>query len=541
MALTTPLKFGTLADPLQLNEQVDDYTLVLTDAGKKINMNKGTAVVLTIPANASVPFPIGTQILVEQKGAGQVSVVSAGPPPTVNIAGGAYKTTAQYSVLTLTKTGTDVWMMTGDKVADVAEFSTTDTGSLTFVTRGPASTGMWIDWGDGNSEWIQHIGTGSDVTTVHDYAGAPGTKTITFSGVLSLVTKFKCSDALFAGNVSELAAFEGITYLYLYGQTSLTGDVSSLSGLTGLTYALIAATGVTGDLGALNTLTSCETFHLYGSAMTGDIADLASMTQVTSLRVETTSASGNIGALKTLTSLTILRASGTSITGDIGELDTLASLTDLRVTDNSMSYGTTTLPAWGGTVYLYSDGFSTAEVDNFFIDLDAAGGTGGTLNIGGTNAAPSAAAITAINNLIGKSWDLTFTVGAELLADGDMEAVGTAAWSAGLGATLSKQGSAHGGAQCLRVLGNVSCSAYQTILTVGKIYRVAGWARGDGTAAPAVVHPGSPQLWIGTSSTIWQEFDVVFTATGTLMQFEKYSGAGATYIEFDDVSVKELV
>jgi len=50
------------------------YTLVLSDAGKIVEMNNGSANTLTIPANSSVAFPVDTRIDIIQYGAGATSV-----------------------------------------------------------------------------------------------------------------------------------------------------------------------------------------------------------------------------------------------------------------------------------------------------------------------------------------------------------------------------------------------------------------------------------------------------------------------------------
>ena len=111
--LTKPVSFGDLSPLIQFNEQSDDYTLVLTDANKQINMTKGTATTLTVPTNAAVAFEIGTVIIVAQQGAGQVTVAGAGPP-TINSANGDLSLSAQYSTAVLIKEDTDVWTLSGD-------------------------------------------------------------------------------------------------------------------------------------------------------------------------------------------------------------------------------------------------------------------------------------------------------------------------------------------------------------------------------------------------------------------------------------------
>lgn len=94
----------------------DNYTLILTDAGKSVEMDKATAVNLTIPLNATVAFPIGTVIEIWQKGAGQVTVVATGGV-TIRSTEGKLKSYGQYSSMSLRKRGTDEWVLVGDLVA----------------------------------------------------------------------------------------------------------------------------------------------------------------------------------------------------------------------------------------------------------------------------------------------------------------------------------------------------------------------------------------------------------------------------------------
>lgn len=94
----------------------DNYTLVLTDAGKVIEMDKATAVNLTVPLNATVAFPIGTVIEIWQKGAGQVTIV-----PTVGVTirstEGKLKLYGQYTSVSLRKRAENEWVAVGDLVA----------------------------------------------------------------------------------------------------------------------------------------------------------------------------------------------------------------------------------------------------------------------------------------------------------------------------------------------------------------------------------------------------------------------------------------
>ena len=88
------------------------YTLALTDVAKVVSLTNASAITLTIPTNASVAFPTGTQILLYQGGAGQVTVGGAGV--TIRSQGTKLKLNGQYSVGGLLKVGTDEWVFFGN-------------------------------------------------------------------------------------------------------------------------------------------------------------------------------------------------------------------------------------------------------------------------------------------------------------------------------------------------------------------------------------------------------------------------------------------
>ncbi len=95
------------------DKKATSYTLVLGDAYKLIEMEVSTANTLTIPTNASVAFPLGTQILVSQLGTGQTTITPA-VGVTIRSSGGKTKTAAQYAMCTLIKRGTNEWYLSGD-------------------------------------------------------------------------------------------------------------------------------------------------------------------------------------------------------------------------------------------------------------------------------------------------------------------------------------------------------------------------------------------------------------------------------------------
>lgn len=108
-----PLSVGTSKLAAQtLNNQTDDYILVLGDAQKLVTMNKGSGNSLTVPLAASVAFPIGTVIDIIQLGAGLTTIVATGGV-TINKAVGL-KLSARYGRAKLQLIAADSWIASGD-------------------------------------------------------------------------------------------------------------------------------------------------------------------------------------------------------------------------------------------------------------------------------------------------------------------------------------------------------------------------------------------------------------------------------------------
>ena len=100
------------ANTITLNAQTNTtYTLVLADRDKLVTLSNASAITLTVPTNASVAFATGTQVNIQQIGAGQVTVAG---DTGVTVNGTGTKTRAQWSAATLLKTATDTWTLIGD-------------------------------------------------------------------------------------------------------------------------------------------------------------------------------------------------------------------------------------------------------------------------------------------------------------------------------------------------------------------------------------------------------------------------------------------
>lgn len=106
---------GTSDIRYQTNSQVASYTAVLSDAGKIIEINNGSANTLTVPPDSTSNFGIGSQITVLQTGTGQTTL-TPGSGVTINGTPGL-KLRAQWSSATLIKRSANTWVALGDLVA----------------------------------------------------------------------------------------------------------------------------------------------------------------------------------------------------------------------------------------------------------------------------------------------------------------------------------------------------------------------------------------------------------------------------------------
>lgn len=111
----------TLTDPkinLAFDAETASYTAILANNGQVVTMNNASANNFSIPTNASVEFPIGTQINVLQIGAGQTTIqaVTSGTTTILSTAAtaAAPKLRARYSLATCIKAATDTWYVVGD-------------------------------------------------------------------------------------------------------------------------------------------------------------------------------------------------------------------------------------------------------------------------------------------------------------------------------------------------------------------------------------------------------------------------------------------
>lgn len=102
--------FAALNGGVTVTTKTASATLALSD-GDWIEMDVATANNLTVPPNSSVAFPVGTVRNINQRGAGQTTIV-AGAGVTVRT-DETLKLRKQWATAVLVKRATDEWVLAG--------------------------------------------------------------------------------------------------------------------------------------------------------------------------------------------------------------------------------------------------------------------------------------------------------------------------------------------------------------------------------------------------------------------------------------------
>lgn len=114
-AVPSTTAVGYLGSP-QMSDQ-DAYTLVMSDSGKHHYHVSGSAHTVTIPANASVAFPIGTILtFINENGGGDVTIAITTDTLRWGTSTGS-RTLAADGVATAIKVTSTLWRLTGDGIS----------------------------------------------------------------------------------------------------------------------------------------------------------------------------------------------------------------------------------------------------------------------------------------------------------------------------------------------------------------------------------------------------------------------------------------
>jgi hypothetical protein len=117
-AASRKISVQSAVNSLEINAQTGTtYTTVIGDRAKLITMDNAATNTLTIPLNSSVAYPVGTCLLVKQKGAGVTSVTGATGVTLegagASVSGGTCAISARYDIATFIKVATDTWNAAG--------------------------------------------------------------------------------------------------------------------------------------------------------------------------------------------------------------------------------------------------------------------------------------------------------------------------------------------------------------------------------------------------------------------------------------------
>ena len=104
--------YDSISKVVIFNNQAASYTLVRSDKNKLIEVDNASATTITIPADDSVAYPVGTEVRVLQTGAGQVTIAGAAGV-TVNATPGL-NLRAQWSSANMIKRAANTWVALGD-------------------------------------------------------------------------------------------------------------------------------------------------------------------------------------------------------------------------------------------------------------------------------------------------------------------------------------------------------------------------------------------------------------------------------------------
>jgi len=216
-----------------------------------------------------------------------------------------------------------------------------------------------------------------------------------------------------SGDISGWVLPSTLQYLSVYS-TSVSGDISGWVLPSTLQYLYVYSTSVSGDISGWTLPSSLATLAVNSTSVSGDISGWTLPSSLATLSVSTTSVSGDISGWTLPSTLVSFYVSATSVSGDISGWVLPSSLVILYVNNTSVTYGTGN--AFDGiTSSLTKIDFDNCsllwnDVDRVLQDCVDSGVTGKTLDLAGTNAAPSAAGEANKTTLVtGRSWTVSTT------------------------------------------------------------------------------------------------------------------------------------
>jgi hypothetical protein len=209
------------------------YTLALGDLGKAVETNNSSPVTVTVPPNASVKFPLGALVLVQQIGTGLLTI-AAGVGVTLHNSGGL-SAIKQYASMLLRQIAANEWIVTNDAYG----LATTSQGVQT------------INVALNNGSSVLAVGQYVDVVAEYAFTINQNTMLLDQSGSCQLDLR-KCTYSAFddsahpvSGDSICASAKPTVTTATKSQDTTLTGWTTSVSAGDIIRVYLVSATTAT--------------------------------------------------------------------------------------------------------------------------------------------------------------------------------------------------------------------------------------------------------------------------------------------------------
>jgi hypothetical protein len=106
----TPAKMSGVST---IEQKTANYTLVLEDRGKIVEVNSASNLTVTVPTNASVALATGATLVVTRRGSGDVTI-AGDSGVTLRSEDSKLKIGKQYAAVALIKIGTNEWLVAGN-------------------------------------------------------------------------------------------------------------------------------------------------------------------------------------------------------------------------------------------------------------------------------------------------------------------------------------------------------------------------------------------------------------------------------------------
>lgn len=265
-----------------------------------------------------------------------------------------------------------------------------------------------INWGDGNTETLPN-----DTEILHTYTTGFSSNSFYFS-IPGTVESFKSrKDPGAPGEVAFEGTFNAAALPNLDDLQVRSHGITDILGVdqaTNITVMDIVANELDGDIKQYMP-PNIEEFQIQFNPIDQPIPN-DTLAEFTALRIIATSGNSNMGgSFPTFsTSIKQIDFGACGMSGDLPSLTSYTNLNRLWIYTNNFGVPSGwVVPASITSCLFSSNSLTSTEVNRALVAFDNAGASNGSLNLGGNNATPTGAGITAKNSLISKGWSLALS------------------------------------------------------------------------------------------------------------------------------------